>query len=429
MTKALYSLLFTSLFTTVAALAQPTTSSPYSRFGLGDLTASGLPQNEAMGGISMGLRRLGNYSSVNVANPASYSSIGLTTYDMGLRANFRHLTTDEATNNNINISFRHIVFGVPLSKKSGLSVGLMPYSEMGYQYKNPSTMLSSSVDHIYSGDGGISKVYIGSAYQLVPNLSVGVNVAYLFGNLKQTKSTELPGDTKALNSREESNNSISGLSFDYGFQYVINRTAKSKITLGYAGSFSGKMSLEGLKKSSTYRKNFSSGDETISLSTPYSAESRSAQVTMPLQQSLGFAYEKNSKLLLGADVSYANWSRFRTGELDQGLSDSYTVVAGGQFTPNVNAVSGYYRLVDYRFGIKYNNTFMQFNNQRINQYAITFGLGLPLSANRLTFYKINFSAEIGRRGTTDFPLVRENYVNFGLGFTINDKWFIKPKFD
>jgi hypothetical protein len=435
MTKTFYSIFIFFFSTTFTVFAQPTTSSPYSKFGLGDLVSPSLPQNKAMGGISVGLRKLGSYSSINVANPASYSSIDLTTFDMGAGASFRQLDASSAYNNNVNMNLSHIVFGVPVSKKSAISFGLLPYSEMGYQYKNSSTLVnttdntSTSIDYIYGGDGGLSKVYMGYGILLSPHLSVGVNAAYLFGNLKQSKSTEFPQDTKALNSRQEASSGISGLSMDYGVQYIINTLSKSKLTIGYAGTISDKFTAAGSTKSSVYRKNFSSGDESISLGTPYTLDDTSSELSMPIMQTIGFAFEKANKFLVGADFSYAQWSNFRWGAINPGLNDSYTVVVGGQVTPNVNAISGYFKLVDYRFGLKYNKTFVNINNTGIDQYAVTLGLGLPLAANRLAFYKINFSAEIGMRGRLDNGLVRENYVNLGLGFTINDKWFIKPKFD
>jgi len=82
-------------------------------------------------------------------------------------------------------------------------------------------------------------------------------------------------------------------------------------------------------------------------------------------------------------------------------------------------------LVDYRFGVKYDKTFVQIGNNDINQYAMTFGFGFPLPRNRSSFYKINLSAELGQRGTEKNNLVRDRYLGLHLGFTLNDKWFQK----
>jgi len=45
------------------------------------------------------------------------------------------------------------------------------------------------------------------------------------------------------------------------------------------------------------------------------------------------------------------------------------------------------------------------------------------------FSKLNFSFDIGKRGTTNNNLIKENYIKASLGFTFSDKWFIATKFD
>ena len=52
-------------------LAQISTSSPYSRFGLGELQENVLPEFNAFGGASTALS---NSTSINPNNPASYAS-------------------------------------------------------------------------------------------------------------------------------------------------------------------------------------------------------------------------------------------------------------------------------------------------------------------------------------------------------------------
>ena len=86
--------------------------------------------------------------------------------------------------------------------------------------------------------------------------------------------------------------------------------------------------------------------------------------------------------------------------------------------------------MEYRLGFIYDETYLNLNNTNINRYAVTFGLGLPLAPSQTltTFYKINLSAEVGRRGTLENGLVKENYVNLHLSFTLNDKWFTRYKY-
>jgi hypothetical protein len=143
----------------------------------------------------------------------------------------------------------------------------------------------------------------------------------------------------------------------------------------------------------------------------------------------GIAFQNDGKFLIGADYTMSNWSKLTVAGTNKGLRDSKTFNVGGQFTPNINSLSNYFASVDYRLGFIYDQTYLNVNSTDIKRYAATFGVGLPLRANNTSFYKINIGAEVGRRGTLVNSLVKENYVNVRLSFTLNDKWFQKYRFD
>src|ERR1700761_3759862 len=91
----------------VGAFAQSITtansSSPYSRFGLGDINPALLPQNDGMGGIATAINRISGYNNINPANPASYATINFTTIDAGIYTNFLTLNqTGQASTGNTN---------------------------------------------------------------------------------------------------------------------------------------------------------------------------------------------------------------------------------------------------------------------------------------------------------------------------------------
>jgi hypothetical protein len=135
--------------------------------------------------------------------------------------------------------------------------------------------------------------------------------------------------------------------------------------------------------------------------------------------------------MIGADYRMGKWSELSIDNVNQTLQDTYGFSVGGQITPDITSIGSYWNKVDYRLGFSYDKTYVQLNNQDIKQTAITVGFGFPLapSPNRRSFYKINFATEIGKRGALTNGLIQENYVNFHLGFTLNDKWFQRFKFD
>ena len=120
----------------LGAQAQVTTSSPYSRFGLGNIKGSLLPQLRAMGGISTAVNKVTGFNYINMQNPASYSGITLTTIDIGMSANLTNLSKNDLTESSFNSTFSHLAFAIPVSRKSAISFGIMPYSDLGYSYKN-----------------------------------------------------------------------------------------------------------------------------------------------------------------------------------------------------------------------------------------------------------------------------------------------------
>ena len=418
------------LFATFAVSAQTTTSSPYSQYGLGNIKGSLLPQNRAMGGISAGVSRIGLYNNINMANPASYASISMTTIDIGAYGGLTQLSNGSLSQNNFNASLNHVAFAMPVTKKSAISFGLLPYSDRGYQYRVADKIDSNVVNYLYSGDGGISKAYLGYGIGIGKHLSIGFNAAVLFGKIKDDRSTEFPDNIATfMNSQIEESSSISGLTFDYGAQYKAKISPKTDLTLGYAGSVGNKIKASATTVVTRYFLTSNSDDAPSAIDSTYYKESARQKLTLPMSHTIGFTLNHSNKWLLGADYNMTNWSDYKVGNTAQGLNDSYSIAVGGQYTPDITSVTNYFKLIDYRLGFKYDKTYININNTDITQKAITFGLGLPLPSSRTSFYKINLGAEFGQRGSYTNNLVRERYINFYLGFTLNDQWFQKYKFD
>ena len=99
---------------------------------------------------------------------------------------------------------------------------------------------------------------------------------------------------------------------------------------------------------------------------------------------------------------------------------------GGYYIPNYKSFTNYFSRMVYRGGIRYENTGLVIDNNSIKDAALTLGLGMPL---RGTFSNVNIGFELGNRGTKNSGLVNENYMNFNIGLSLNDRWFVKRKYD
>ena len=434
-TRFLLTLLFSAVIV-FAANAQSTTSSPYSRFGLGDISPQSTAQSAGIGGIGVATNRISLFNNINFLNPASYAALSLTTIDVGIYSNFSTLSqTGQTSQSNKNFRLSHIAFGIPVSKHSAFSFGLLPYSERGYNYKKSVSSLgtSSPVDtnvtnYSYNGDGGLSKAYIGYGFTIAKHLLIGANVSYIFGNLKDNTTTETPGLAGFLNTKVEQTNAIGGLNYDYGLQYSIDLSQTKHVILGYSASAGSKLNSQSSFIVSHYT-NDANGNPNIAVDSVINRQGASLKLKLPQINRFGVSFQNDGKFLIGADYSMGQWSNYSIDGQNQGLVNSRTINVGAQITPNIGTIRNYLATVDYRIGGIYDETYMVVNNTRIKRMALTAGLGLPLRPNNGSFYKINISAEVGKRGTLANGLVKENYINLRLGFTLNDRWFTKYKFD
>jgi long-subunit fatty acid transport protein len=258
-------------------------------------------------------------------------------------------------------------------------------------------------------------------------------VSYIFGDLKNYQSTEVP-IFGTLNSRVEQDNAIGGLNYDYGLQYTVDLSLTRHIVFGYSASANSKLNSQSTYIVSQYLLD-AQGNANVAADSIINQQNAKTKIQLPQINHFGISYQKDEKYLVGIDYTMGNWSSLTIGGTNQGLRDSKTFNVGGQFTPNLNAINNYWLTVDYRLGFMYDQTYLKLSNptgpgtSNINSYAFTFGLGLPLRANNASFYKINISAEVGKRGTLNNGLVKENYINLHLGFLLNDTWFRKYKFD
>lgn len=122
--------------------AQNNTSSPYTRYGYGLVNDAGFGQVKAMGGLSMGLR---SNNFINPANPASYTSIDSLTFRMEAGVSFQvsNFSDGEKSQTALDGNLEYLAMQFPIKKWVALSLGLMPYSIVGYNYSMTETAPSS----------------------------------------------------------------------------------------------------------------------------------------------------------------------------------------------------------------------------------------------------------------------------------------------
>lgn len=401
--------------------AQDNTASPYSYYGLGEIKFKGTHDVRAMGGVSI----FNDSIQLNIANPASFSKLKTTAFTIGANSSFSKFNTNEVTEKAQRTNIDYLAIGFPYGK-FGFTFGIMPYSAVGFKIANTATQTDNTERSILNlGNGNINKLYFGAAYNITKKLSVGFDLGYNFGDIttEYVESIYSP-IVLQLRSREKNNSNINGISLNTGFLYKTKINSKLDLNAGITYHPEATLNSENERKIATIIYNIN-GAELISEENTIPVND--TKLKIPTKFSFGLGIGENKKWAIGSELTFTNNNSMtnRFGPIQNVSYENSTKVAiGGYFVPKYDSFSNYLSRIIYRGGFRYENTGLVLNNKSINDYAVTFGLGLPVGLS-----KINLGVELGKRGTTTSGLIEENYVNVTVGLSLSDLWFIKRKID
>jgi hypothetical protein len=423
--------------------AQLNTLSPYSSYGVGLVKQSAFNGNMGMSKFGIAWRpsnyrpvvydslaksgatindRSTNY--INPSNPASFSNFSLTTYEVGLFS--QSVTYSDLNSSSVEnfAQFSHLAIGFPVGNRWGVAFGIKPLSVVGYDYSITETVNSQLVSNTYKGSGGINEIFAGTAVELNSKLSIGINFRYLFGSIDDERRVVYPNaiSNGFFNTLDRRQTQISDIKVDLGLQYQRDIGNKSQIVAGLFISPFDNIDGEVSRIVRSYQG--ISGIEQFK-DTIVTSFGEKVEVPIFSTYGAGLAYERKGKWLVGVDVSLRNWNDVSNEDISQ-LKNGYLVNVGFEKFTNQRSFGSYLKQLGYRAGFNYNSSLLNIDGVDIEQFGISFGLALPLSKS---FSTLNFGIEFGQRGTTTNNLTKEEYINFQFGVTINDKWFIKRKFD
>ena len=316
------------------------TSSPYSMFGLGEIVTGLYGSNSAMGGVSTGMR---DAWLINTENPAGLT--GLDTLRLFAETSAFLKSESYRSKSGSSHAFTGNVSAFSLAGRIiprwYMAAGLTPYSSVGYYFQSTQPLEGSPDSYytsIFEGYGGLSKVYLTNAFMLTKNLSVGVNVSYIFGNTKLTESQ-------------------SDISVDASF------------TVGAVYGYKQRLKLEN-SIAITYSSN--------------ETEQSKKNTTQYLPQYFGvggsLAYKKWTYAL---DYSLHQYSCLSSGDSRVKFKDSHELKMGISYFPDGYTSGSYWKRITYKAGVDLSTPYMQINGQTGYSYRVSAGMGLPVMNGRI----------------------------------------------
>ena len=409
---------------TTTAFAQSNTNSPYSQYGLGDLTDQSVGFNKGMNGVGMAMRR-GN--EVNPMNPASYSAVDSLSmiFDAGLSGQITSYKENGKHLNGKSGGFDYVTALFRVYKHLGVSFGMLPYSNIGYDYSTKTTLtdIQSVVASNYEGSGGLHQLYIGAGWNFVKPLSVGVNVAYLWGEYERTISTSSSSAMNALSKNYMAD--ISSYMINVGLQYEQKIGKANFLTIG--ATWSPGHSLKSDPSCLLINKNASISKADTTTFTI------SDGLKVPDTYGLGIGYRHADNFRAGADFVMMKWGSIDYPHFDGNayvlksnlLKDSYRVKAGLEWTPKMMS-RRFFERIRYRLGAGYSTPYDYINGQEgPKEYSASIGFGIPIMNGYNNRSLLNISGQWVSRSADN--LIKENTFRINIGLTFNERWFAKWK--
>jgi hypothetical protein len=303
------------------------------------------------------------------------------------------------------------------------------------------------------------------------NLSVGVQTSFLFGALNNVRRDIFPDSSFTYNTKITKRSLFRDVYFNYGIQYSF-RLKKSldpkyvalpdsvvtgkkwlknryyytnnglpdtaalfirqpgiRVSFGAVGSTATRININNDWLAQTYKQ---LGTIEQIKDTVLNIANSKSYVDIPAMFGIGFALKKDYKWMFQADYMMQLWSKSGTDGTSFNLKNSQRFTAGFQFQPKAMGRGNYLTAIQYRIGVRYYQTGLELRNTRLTETSVNFGFSMPAPyrtkiGEPISRATINF--EYGVRGTTDQNLIREDFLRLTIGFTINDRWFSRYKYD
>lgn len=408
--------------------------SPYSIFGIGDLSQEGSAFNKSMGGVGIATR---NKRFINYMNPAAVTARDSLSFmaDFGLSQNNKIFRQGDIRSAHNTFNIYDFVLSFPIWKSSAFMVGITPFSDVGYDFTSYETNkdITGQVGNItYDsyGKGSIYQVFAGAGATFWKRLSVGAEIIYYFGTIDKTTDVKFSDDSyRSVNSGSEL--MLRGLTGKFGLQWEQKIAGNISMTAG--ATYRLGTNVSGYADNFRYATQSGVNDklpvsENINLS-------KDADVRFGDELGVGISVK-------GGDMWSAEFDYIRSDWRNSGMDrvNGFSVVgdavfstsvansfrAGFEIVPNRNDIRYYFKRCAYRAGVYHNQEYYRFNGRNVSSTGITLGITLPV----FRWYNgITLGVDLGQRGSSRNGMIRERYAMFMIGFNIHDIWFQKPRYN
>ena len=411
--------------------------SPYSIYGVGEISKGGTAYTRSMGGVGIASR---NKRFININNPAAVTARDTLSFmaDFGLVQKNTLFSQNNLRSAKNTFNVYDFVMSFPLWKSSAFMVGITPFSDVGYDFshveKNPDIIgHTGNITYDSYGAGSVYQVFLGAGATFWKRVSVGAEVIYYFGNIDKIVNMDYANTSyRSINSGNDI--AVRGITGKFGLQYEQKVAGNVSIIAG--ATYRLGTNLSGYSTTYGYA-NQSSVSDTLNFRVD---TLKNSGVRFGDELGVGISVKGGDKWTAEFNYTRSDWTTSGMGSaagfavkgnmnFTPAVSQSFR--AGFEIVPNRNDIRYYLKRCAYRAGVYYDQEYYKVNGNDIHTYGITLGVTLPV----FRWYNgISVGVDFGQRAfnpktASESNVVREQYVAFNLGFNIHDIWFQKPRYN
>ncbi len=371
--------------------AQNFTSSPLSMYGIGELSANDGGKYAGMGNAGMALNRRG---FINTHNPASITRMDTTNFlmDVGVGANYSYYRMNTEKESTASGNLTRISFAFRFMPHWYMSLGMTPYSSTGYLITSSESIEgspSSNIQSVFTGSGGLSKIYLTNAFSLGKRLSVGASVGIVMGTVEETETNG--GGTLTQTNQKRA---------FYGQAGIHYQMTKH---IGLAATYA----MQSLVKQDTERSYTSSSTSTSISDEHYTTDAQ----YLPQTIGGGISYFFR-RWMVTADYTWKQWSVTPSSISKVKFVDQEIVNLGAIYTPRTKIGR---TPMEFMGGVGYYNSYMQYSNGKMYNMSLNVGLALPVRESTLTV-GCSWLKQVNTKGN----LMREDRLTLNVALTFGE---------
>jgi hypothetical protein len=151
--------------------------SPYSIYGIGDISKEGTAFNKSMGGVGLATR---NRRFINYLNPAAVTARDTLSFmaDFGMEQSNKVYRQGDLRSAHNTFNIYNFVMSFPIYRSSAFMVGITPFSDIGYDFSSYETDpdiigQTGNISYDSYGTGSVYQLFAGAGVTFWKRLSIG----------------------------------------------------------------------------------------------------------------------------------------------------------------------------------------------------------------------------------------------------------------